>query len=229
MNGYSVKRTHILQQLQFLHIKLFSFKYTEILLTGSKVLVIKFGEITIKDSINFIPMASTKIRKTFDLKELKKGYFPHLFNTPENQDYVGNVPNKKFYNHEFMSVKERPKFLEWYDQQTTETFNLQKELHDYCKSDVNILAKACLSFRLLFMSITRTYEQDIGVDPFAQCITLPSACHYVYRRNFMKPKSIVLIPSYGYHYEQTSYKAIKWLKYIMGTHKIYIQHAKNGT
>ena len=110
MNGYSVKRTHILQQLQFLHIKLFSFKYTEILLTGSKVLVIKFGEITIKDSINFIPMALSKIPKTFDLKELKKGYFPHLFNTPENQDYVGNVPNKKFYNLEFMSVKERTKF-----------------------------------------------------------------------------------------------------------------------
>jgi hypothetical protein len=79
------------------------------------------------------------------------------------------------------------------------------------------------------MSITRTDEQDIGVDPFGQCITLPSACHYVYRRNFMKPKAIGLIPSYGYHYEQTSYKAIKWLKYIMGTHKIYIQHAKNGT
>jgi hypothetical protein len=45
----------------------------------------------------------------------------------------------------------------------------------------------------------------------------------------MKPKSIGLIPSNGYHYEQISYKAIKWLKYIMGTHKIYIQHAKNGT
>jgi len=87
----------------------------EILLTGSNVFVIKFGEITIKDSINFIPMALSKIPKTFDLKELITGYFPHLLNTPENQDYVGNVPNKEFYNHEFMSVKERTKFIEWYD------------------------------------------------------------------------------------------------------------------
>jgi hypothetical protein len=85
-------------------------KMPEILVTGSKVLVIKFGEITIKDSFNFIPMALSKLPKTFDLKELKKGYFSHLFNTPENQDYVGRVPSKEFYNHEFISVKERTQY-----------------------------------------------------------------------------------------------------------------------
>jgi hypothetical protein len=40
-------------------------------------LVIKFGSITIKDSINFIPIGLSKIPKTFNLKELKKVFFPH--------------------------------------------------------------------------------------------------------------------------------------------------------
>jgi hypothetical protein len=31
------------------------------------------------------------------LKVLKKGYYPHIFNSPENQDYVWNVPDKRIY------------------------------------------------------------------------------------------------------------------------------------
>jgi len=45
----------------------------EILLNGSKLLVIKFLGIKIKDSINFIPMALAKMPNTFTLLELKKG------------------------------------------------------------------------------------------------------------------------------------------------------------
>jgi hypothetical protein len=173
-------------------------------------------------------MDLSKIPKTFNLKELKKGFFPHLFNIPENQNYIGPMPDKKFYNHEFMNVKDRDNFFKWYDQLTDKSFNFQKELFDYCSSDVDILAKACISFRSLFMSITKRNEQDTGVDPFAQCITLPSACHYVYRRNFMKSQSIGIIPTHGYNCETTSFKAIKWLKYIMMSEKLLIQHARNG-
>ena len=42
----------------------------EVLLNGSKVLLIKFSNVTIKDSINFIPMALAKFSKTFGLNEL---------------------------------------------------------------------------------------------------------------------------------------------------------------
>ncbi len=109
------------------------------------------------------------------------------------------MPDKKFYNHELMNVKDRDNFFKWYDQQTGKSLKFQKELFDYCSSDVDILA--CLSFRSLFMSITKRNEQDTRVDPVAQCITLPSACHYVYRRNFMKSQSIGIIPTHGYNCE----------------------------
>ena len=33
--------------------------------------------------------------KTFGLDELKKGYFPHYFNTNKNQNYVGLSVGKK--------------------------------------------------------------------------------------------------------------------------------------
>ncbi len=51
----------------------------DILLNGSKLLVIKFMGIKIIDSINFIPMSLSKMPKIFGLSELKKGYFPHFF------------------------------------------------------------------------------------------------------------------------------------------------------
>jgi hypothetical protein len=34
-------------------------------------------------------MALAKLPKCFDLIELRKGYFPHFFNTLENQNYYG--------------------------------------------------------------------------------------------------------------------------------------------
>ena len=45
--------------------------------------------IKIIDSLNFLPMKLSNLPEVFGLKELKKGWFPHFFNTRENQRYVG--------------------------------------------------------------------------------------------------------------------------------------------
>jgi hypothetical protein len=42
-------------------------KLPEIVLNGRKILVIHFANVTIKDSINFIPLALAKLPKCFDL------------------------------------------------------------------------------------------------------------------------------------------------------------------
>ena len=81
----------------------------EVLLNGSKIVLIKFSNVTIKDSINFIPMALAKFSKTFGLNELKKGYFPHFFNTPKNQDYIGKYPDPESFGSDFMSVEDNKK------------------------------------------------------------------------------------------------------------------------
>lgn len=71
---------------------------------GTKIMymAIKAYNIRFIDSINFVNDALEKLPGTFGLKELKKGYFPHLFNTPENQTYVGPIPAKYYYDPDHM-------------------------------------------------------------------------------------------------------------------------------
>jgi hypothetical protein len=64
---------------------------------------------------------------------------------------------------------------------------------------------------------------------FFNCVTLPSACHLVYRRNFKKSQSIALTPEYGFDPTQNySHKQILWLKYISFKDRIQIQHCFNN-
>ncbi|KAJ8965797.1 hypothetical protein NQ317_018951 [Molorchus minor] len=150
-------------------------------------------------------MALSKLPKAFGLTELKKGYFPHLFNTAENENYVGNLPDVKYYSPDTMRSEDRTKFLEWYDSHKNDEFNMQKDIVEYCISDVNILTQACIKFRNLFI-------MDSNVCPFTEAITLPGACNKVYRRNFLKPNTIGIIPKNGYRWRNNQSKiATQWL------------------
>ena len=63
---------------------------------GTKLMLLEVEYLGLKviDSMNFVAGPLSAFPKTFGLKELKKGYFPHFFNTPENQSYVGPIPDK---------------------------------------------------------------------------------------------------------------------------------------
>ena len=41
-------------------------------------------------------MALSALPNAFDLDEISKGYFPHLFSTPKNQQYVGQYQSQNF-------------------------------------------------------------------------------------------------------------------------------------
>ena len=58
--------------------------------------------IKVIDSLNFLPMKLSKLPDIFGLKDLKKGWFPHSFNTRENQQYVGYYPDPKYYGCDVM-------------------------------------------------------------------------------------------------------------------------------
>lgn len=140
------------------------------------------------DSINFLPMALAKLPPMFGFDELKKGNFPHLFNRKENQTVIMNhLPDIKYYCVDAMKPNDRAMFLHWYEEHRNDKFDLQKELLEQCKSDVDILKHCCLRFRENFMNIT-------GIDPFERCITIASACNLVFRTNFLQPETIALIP-----------------------------------
>ena len=135
---------------------LYSLQLTpNIITTGGKILQIELPKNHIRfiDSLNFMPMPLAALPKTFGVHELKKGYFPHLFNKSENQQYVGPLPDVSFYSPNSMSTNKRSEFLSWYEKEVEKNvlFDFQKELLAYCVSDVDILRQCCLLFRGFFM------------------------------------------------------------------------------
>ena len=54
-------------------------------------------QIKIIYSLNFLPMKLSELPQAFGLKEIKKGWFPHFFNTWDNQVYVRPYLAPKYY------------------------------------------------------------------------------------------------------------------------------------
>ena len=160
-----------------------------VIFQGSKVSYMQVGRgINIKclDSIMFLPMALAQLPKCFDLKELKKGYFPHFFNKPSNYGSIlPCLPPKEDYGYDTMTSAKQATFDQWYSQNKDALFNFEKEMEDYCRSDVDILRRACMTYRDLLMLVTE------GVDPFT-FVSAASVCMGVFRSRFLKERWQVL-------------------------------------
>lgn len=209
--------------LQYLHANAI---IPEVITRGAKVLSITVPQFKIKfiDSLCFIPMRLADFPKTFGLDELAKGYFPHLFNRKENEKYIGPLPPSPYYNPDGMSPEEKEKFLQWHNElkETDYMFDFQREILSYCQSDVDILRRSCLEFRELFRDVT-------DIDPFAECLTIASACHLVFRTKFLKENTVAVIPPLGYRpKDKQSLLALKWLSYKAEKEDLYIQHVRNA-
>ncbi|KAG5876882.1 hypothetical protein JTB14_007458 [Gonioctena quinquepunctata] len=151
------------------------------------------GNVKFLDSLNYFPMALSKLPKAFGFTELKKGYFPHLFNTVDKQNYIGLIPPLEYYDPDnAKDEKAREELMKWHADKvaTNYVFHFQKEIEEYCISDVDILTESCLKFRDLLISETQ-------VCPFMEATTIASTCNKVYRRNFLKPNTIGIIPKRG--------------------------------
>ena len=197
----------------------------EIIYRGAKSLSLTIPMFNIKliDSLNFIPMSLAKFPKTFGQDELCKGYFPHLFNKEENQNYVGPIPCQNDYGVNFKKPEERKAFIAWHQEQVENNylFDFRKEIIKYCRSDVDILRKCCLLFREMF-------RKETDIDPFDNSLTIASYCHQVYRTNFLKKDTIAVFNHDRQLKTKQSNMAVKWLSYVMEKEDIHIQHVRNG-
>ncbi|XP_066248831.1 uncharacterized protein [Euwallacea similis] len=147
----------------------------------TKIMMLEVGpKIKIINSHNFVVSALSDFPKTFALTEWKKGYFPHFFNVKKNQNYIGSIPDAKCYGPNTMKKETRKKFLEWHTDRVKENyvFDFQKELVEYCNSDVDILRRGCLELRKQFLEIA-------NIDLF-QYITIAAACMAIYRSNYLQ-------------------------------------------
>lgn len=60
-----------------------------------------------------------------------------MFNRRENWNYIGEWPAVDYYQPDYMKDGEREQFLVWYNQQRGKQFDFQKEIEEYCESDVS--------------------------------------------------------------------------------------------
>ena len=197
----------------------------EIIYRGAKSLSMNVPLFNIKfiDSINFIPMSLAKFPKTFGQDELCKGYFPHMFNKDENQNYVGPIPCQNDYGVNFMKPGEREAFMAWHDEQVANNYryDFRQEIIKYCRSDVDILRKCCLLYREMF-------RKETDIDPFNKALTIASYCQEVYRTNFLKKDTIAIFNNDRQLKIKQSIVAAKWISYISEKEDLCIQHVRNG-
>ena len=179
----------------------------EMIVNGAKLLMVELPRVKFIDSMNFFPMALSNFPKTFGLKELRKGFFPHFFNTIQNQTYVGPMPSVEYYDPDGMSPSRRDEFMTWHTARVTEqhVFDFAHELLTYCQSDVRLLKEGCMNFQREFCAIA-------GFNPMQYCITIASACNVAYRRNWMPEKQIAVEPLTGWRGSHNqSHAALEWL------------------
>ncbi|XP_048514299.1 uncharacterized protein LOC125501746 [Athalia rosae] len=120
-----------------------------------------------------------------------------------------------------MGTAERTAFHAWYNKavENNYVFEFDKELIDYCRSDVDILRRACSAFRDIFLTQGR-------VCPFSQSTTIASACSVLFRQNSLQDNTIGIIPSRGYRMtDNQSTKAVEWLVCEKREIGIEIMHA----
>jgi len=181
----------------------------------------KIHHIQFFDSVSYMPMPLRNMPEAFGL-QASKSWFPHLFNTKANLDYVGPIPDIKYYGADAMSEGERKEFMAWYNKEKVKVFDNRRVLEQYCQDDVTVLRQACRVFRREFLEIG-------NIEVFLEALTIASACNKVLRKKFLKPETIGLIPPGGYSANRRySKKALMWLLHMERIDGCRIHHARNG-
>ena len=204
---------------------------TNQLTVGAKVLSFTSGPVKFIDSFCFLPMPLASFASTFNLTELKKGFFPHLFNTPDHQNYVGRIPDIEFYDPDSMMVEKKKELLQWHSDQVRRNvvFDFKQEMIEYCKSDVALLKAGCKAFQ-------REFQNEAGFNPMAESFTIAGACNRYWRMKHLTPGSIAVEPVRGWRGAKVnqSLKALQWLYWRehllpkQGASADRIRHVRNG-
>jgi hypothetical protein len=105
-------------------------------------------------------MALEKFSSTFNIKEVKKGFFPHKFNIESNYNYVGPYPEKSFYGSELFNAKKKQEFDAWYETVENKEFNIQTELQAYCWSDVELQLELKVALNLENISLKKLNQAN---------------------------------------------------------------------
>lgn len=175
-------------------------------MSGSKILFSQMESLRFIDSLSLFMQPLASLCKSFNITETKKGFFPHKFNIPNNQNYVGPIPALDYYDPEMMKPSMAVELTKWHEQQINHrfVFDFKKEIIEYCRSDVQILVTAMLRFTKLFQSIT-------GLNPITRSFTLASVAMEVFRAKMLPKFTLGITPITGYGFRKQSIIGNAWL------------------
>jgi hypothetical protein len=155
---------------------------------------------------------------------MKKGHFPYLFNSNNKLNYVGNLPDRKYFMPEGMKPTEKLEFDRWYEEyvRSGSQYNHRDELIKYCSLDVTILRKSCICFH-------QNFKEKFNINIFDNSLTIAAGCNKIFRSKFMTEDSIGIIPLNGYRLrDMQSAVALTWLYTEEVKRGTPIDHAGNG-
>lgn len=156
-------------------------KIEDPIVRGTKIMKLQVGPVIFQDSLLHLPGALRKLAKDFCQGiHLEKGYFPHLFNTVENYEYEGTIPDTDYFDLGFVikDEKELEQFLAWHQSwEGRNDWNFMNELKKYCINDVDVLAQVMKEYADILVN-------KFTLNPWFN-VTAPSYVHEVYIRKLM--------------------------------------------
>lgn len=78
--------------------EVFNITPNKIIKQGQKIMMMRYGTVSFLDSMNHISGSLNNLITTFGLTINDKDYFPYRFYTLNNINYVGGIPDKKYFN-----------------------------------------------------------------------------------------------------------------------------------
>lgn len=69
-----------------------------LIMNGGLIQSITFNKLCFQDALNFFNAPLASLPKMMGTEGAKKGYFPHFFNTLQNQDYIRELSHVEDYS-----------------------------------------------------------------------------------------------------------------------------------
>ena len=160
---------------------------------GTKIMRLQFGKHTFLDTMLHMMGSLASLAKAFGLGEIdpvnpnrpaiKKGYFPHLWNTVERQGYVGAIPPLWSFGHSTLrNANDQAKMAEWHAAQVElgGDWDMQEEMLAYCHNDVELLVGLLTEYDKACREMTG------GITPIG-VVTSAGYAHKVFKRKYLYP------------------------------------------
>ena len=183
-------------------------KAPKIIWDGSTIKEMRLGRLIFMDTRLYINAPLRDFPKMFNTGGFQKGHFPHLFNLTENEDYVGPIPDRIYFD---VKEKDKEEFEVWYNSWTgRDDWDFFEQLASYCLDDCLVLMQGFEKFSNEFKLLT-------GIKPGTGNCTTAGAANQVWRSKFLANNTVGVVKEQGYDDIQ-SRKALRYLHWLSHYH-----------